>query len=81
MNNPRLSSKTLSAFCRDHCSSDWTNNDRFLMRLIRLKPPSVRQWCHLVLVGFLLGPMITAASCDRPAFANPLQVLQIGSIE
>ncbi|HAJ30482.1 MAG TPA: hypothetical protein DCL32_09940 [Gammaproteobacteria bacterium] len=81
MNNPWLSSKTLSAFCRDQSGSGWWNNDRFLMRLIRLKPPSVRQWCHLVLVGFLLGPMITAASCDRPVFANPLQVLQIGSIE
>ena len=51
------------------------------MRLIRLNLPSVRQWWHLVLVGFLLTPMITEASCDRPLFGNDRQVLQVGSIE
>ena len=51
------------------------------MPLIRLNSPSVRQWCHLVLVGFLLTPMITAASCDRPFFGEDRQVLQVGSIE
>ena len=51
------------------------------MPLIPLNSPSVRQWCHLVLVGFLLTPMITAASCDRPFFAEDRQVFQVGSIE
>jgi poly(3-hydroxybutyrate) depolymerase len=81
MDKPRLSNKAVPAFWWHWCGSAWNNRERFLMPLIRLNPSSALRWCHFVLFGLVLMPLITKAGCDRPLFGNDRQVLQIGSIE
>ena len=42
---------------------------------------SARRWREIAIVGLLLAPLLSDASCDRPKFTDGLQAHQIGSME
>ncbi|MBT5054047.1 MAG: hypothetical protein HOM69_12555 [Gammaproteobacteria bacterium] len=42
---------------------------------------SSRRWREIAMVGFLLAPLLSDASCDRPKFSDGLQTLQMGTME
>ena len=67
------------AFCWDGCASAWNHRASSLRRLIRLKWSSAGRWRATFLFVLILTPLITKASCNRPAFAEDRQTLEIGA--
>lgn len=81
MNKPRLTRRTLCAFWRFHCESLRSGRRRLLTQLRRLGLSLAWQGCLIIVVGLVLSPTLTKASCDRPSFMDVRQVLQVGSTE